>query len=271
MDYNELLQKFNLLINENDRLIRENSRLRAQLGLGESNPIQNTVSAKSTETEIPEIESAYGNCLSGVDCSSDSPAKIRLFMSLFRGRDDLYAKRWENKDKGTSGYSPVCLYQWQPGMCGKPKIPCSKCKNRLYAPLDENVIEDHLKGKIVAGIYPMLPDEACHFLAMDFDEADWQKDISVVRQACTTFNIPFAVERSRSGKGGHVWFFFENRLSAWRPVILSGKVLMGHVSTLYSWPRPYPGKARCSNMQEGCIGSSKRKKRCEFMTTWISR
>jgi hypothetical protein len=202
MDFDELLQKFNLLLNENDRLIKENSRLRAQLGLGESEPIQNTVTAKTTKSKIPGHESVYKNCLSGVDRTSDSPAKIRLFMSLFSGRDDVYAKRWENTNKGTSGYSPVCLHQWQPGVCGKPKIPCSKCKNGRYAPLDENVIEDHLKGKIVAGIYPMLPDETCHFLAMDFDEAGWQKDISVVRQACTTFNIPFAVERSRSGKGG---------------------------------------------------------------------
>ena len=143
MDYNELLQKFNLLLNENNRLIKENSRLRARLGLPESEPIQNTVSAKTTESEIPDHESAYRNCASGVDRTSDSLEKIRLFMSLFKGRDDVYAKRWENKDKGTSGYSPVCLYQWQPGVCGKPKIPCSKCKNRLYAPLDENVIEDH--------------------------------------------------------------------------------------------------------------------------------
>ena len=59
--------------------------------------------------------------------------------------------------------------------------------------MDENVIEDHLKGKIVAGIYPMLPDQTCHFLAMDFDEAGWQKDVTVVTKVCTAFNIPFAV------------------------------------------------------------------------------
>ncbi|MGA9176297.1 MAG: DEAD/DEAH box helicase family protein [Desulfobacterales bacterium] len=80
--------------------------------------------------------------------------------------------------------------------------------------MDEDVIENHLRGNIVVGIYPMLPDETCCFLAMDFDETDWQKDISVLRDVCIEFNIPFAVERSRSGKGAHVWFFFENRLSA---------------------------------------------------------
>jgi hypothetical protein len=225
MDYNELLQKFNLLLNENDRLIKENSRLRAQLGLGESEPIQNTVTAKTTKLKIPGHESVYENCLSGVDRKSDSPAKIRLFMSLFKGRDDVYAKRWENKDKGTSGYSPVCLYQWQPGVCGKPKIPCSKCKNRLHAPLDEDVIEEHLKGKIVAGIYPMLPDETCRFLAMDFDEAGW--------------------------------LFFENRLSAalarkFGTALLTYSMGLRHEIQFKSYDRLFPSQ---DTMPKGGLGN----------------
>lgn len=117
-------------------------------------------------------------------------------MSLFTGRDDVYTTKWVNKEKTKSGYSPVCLNQWQSGLCVKPKVSCSKCKNRSYAALDEDVIEDHLRGNIVAGVYPMLPDEKCYFLAMDFDEEDWQKDISIVREVCTEFNIPVAVERS---------------------------------------------------------------------------
>jgi len=135
-------------------------------------------------------------------------------MSLFKGRDDVYAKKWENKKKATSGYSPVCLNQWQVGLCGKPKASCSKCANQLYDALDEHVIEDHLRGSIVAGIYPMLPDETCHFLAMDFDEAGWQDDVTTVREVCTEFDVPVAMERSQSGNGGHLWFFFKNRLSA---------------------------------------------------------
>ena len=88
-----------------------------------------------------------------MESTSDSLSKIRLFMSLFKGRDDVYAKRWENKNKGTSGYSPVCLNLWKAGVCGKPKISCSKCENKLYAALDEDVIENHLRGNIVVGIY----------------------------------------------------------------------------------------------------------------------
>ncbi|MFZ0485277.1 MAG: DEAD/DEAH box helicase family protein [Desulfobacterales bacterium] len=214
MDYKELLKKYNILLEEINRLTKENSQLKAQLGLTRSELPRNTASAIKTGKNILDDESTDRNCFSDVDSTSDALSKIRLFMSLFKGRDDVYAKRWENKSKGTSGYSPVCLNQWQPEVCGKPKISCSKCKYKLYAALDEDVIENHLRGNIVVGIYPMLPDETCCFLAMDFDETDWQKDISVLRDVCIEFNIPFAVERSRSGKGAHVWFFFENRLSA---------------------------------------------------------
>jgi len=111
------------------------------------------------------------------------------------------------------GYSPVCLNQWQVGLCHKPKTSCSKCANQLYDTLDKNVIESHLRGSIIVGIYPMFPDETCQFLAMDFDKAGWQDDIKTVREICAEFNIPVAVERSQSGNGGHLWFFFKNRLS----------------------------------------------------------
>jgi len=214
MDYKELLEKYNILLEEIDRLTKENSQLKAQRGLARSELPPNTTSAIITEQNILNDESIERNCFSDVDSTSDNISKIRLFMSLFKGRDDVYAKRWENKSKGTSGYSPVCLNQWQIGVCGKPKISCSKCKHKLYAVLDEDIIEKHLRGDIVVGIYPMLPDETCYFLAMDFDEADWQKDISVLRDVCNKFNIPLVVERSRSGKGGHVWFFFENPIAA---------------------------------------------------------
>ncbi|MGA1842865.1 MAG: TOTE conflict system archaeo-eukaryotic primase domain-containing protein, partial [bacterium] len=207
MDYKALLEKYNLLLNENSRLTKENNILKAKLGITKSKSPQNNLIKITAENTLLDDESIDRNCFSDVNRTSDSLSKIRLFMSLFKGRDDVYAKRWENKSKGTSGYSPVCLNQWQTGVCGKPKISCSKCEHKLYAVLDEDVIENHLRGNIVVGIYPMLPDETCCFLAMDFDKAEWKKDISVLRDVCVEFNIPVAVERSRSGKGGHVWFF----------------------------------------------------------------
>jgi hypothetical protein len=214
MNYKDLLEKYNLLLNENNRLIEENNRLKAQLGITNSEPFNKNIPKITKENIHLDDKLTDSASFSDVNNTSNSISKIKLFMSLFKGRDDAYATRWENKKKATSGYSPVCLNQWQPGLCDKPKISCAKCANKLYAVLDENVIEDHLRGNIVAGIYPMLPDETCYFLAIDFDEADWQKDISILRNVCTEFDIPVAVERSRSGKGGHVWFFFENRISA---------------------------------------------------------
>ncbi len=212
-DCNKLLKKYNNLLKQVDRLTKENCQLKTKLGLQESQGLPN---AKQTI----QLECVPDNGTNGVEphsevCnSSDSISKIRLFMSLFKGRMDVFARRWENKKKSTSGYAPVCLNQWRPGVCGKTKIPCSKCKNKSYAVLDENSIEDHLKGNTVVGIYPMLPDETCCFLAMDFDEADWQKDVSAVRDVCNEFEIPIAVERSRSGAGCHAWFFFDDPISA---------------------------------------------------------
>ncbi len=257
MDYNELFEKYNVLLEEVLRLTKENSRLKAQLGLTRSELTRKTPKEIKTAINIPSDESTDKNCCSDVDSTSDSISKIRLFMSLFKGRDDVYAKRWENSNKGTSGYSPVCLNQWQEGLCVKPKISCSKCENKLYAALDEDVIENHLRGNIVVGIYPMLQDETCFFLAMDFDEADWQHDINVIRDVCIEFNIPVAVERSRSGKGGHVWFFFENPLSAamarkFGTVLLTVSMSRRHEIQFKSYDRLFPCQ---DTMPKGGLGN----------------
>lgn len=190
MDYRELLEKYNLLLSENRRLIKENARLKAQIGITKRKPSENRIVESTTEKNMLDDEPTDSTSFSDINNTSDSISKIKLFMSLFKGRDDVYAKKWENKMKARSGYSPVCLNQWQVGLCGKPKMSCSKCANQLYAVLDEHVIENHLRGSIVAGIYPMLPDETCHFLAMDFDEAGWQDDVTTVREVCAEFDIP---------------------------------------------------------------------------------
>jgi hypothetical protein len=213
MNYKELLEKYNQVLNENNRLIAEINRLKFQLGITKPEPSGNQNLKKKAEEATPVEDSTAGITFSNVSNASDSNSKINLFMSLFKGRHDVYAIRWENKKKGTSGYSPVFVNQWQAGLCGKPKIQCSKCPNKNYAALNEETIENHLRGNIIAGIYPMLPDETCCFLAIDFDEADWQTDVSMIRDVCNEFNIPVAAERSRSGNGGHMWFFFEIPIS----------------------------------------------------------
>ena len=149
MDYRELLEKYNLLLSENKRLIKENDRLKVQLGITKCKPSENRIAESTTEINTLEDEPSDTNALSHVNNKSDSISKIKLFMSLFKGRDDVYAKKWENKKKATSGFSPVRLNRWQVGLCGKPKTPCSKCTNQLYAALDEQVIENHLRGSII--------------------------------------------------------------------------------------------------------------------------
>lgn len=112
-----------------------------------------------------------------------------------------------------SGYSPVCANEWCEGVCIKPKGSCSKCENRESVPLSDAIIYEHLSGKDgygrdVVGLYPILPNDTCYFLAIDFDDGDWQENVSEVRNICTSWNIPCAVERSRSGEGAHLWIFF---------------------------------------------------------------
>ncbi|MBR9986261.1 MAG: DEAD/DEAH box helicase family protein, partial [Desulfosarcina sp.] len=257
MEYQELLEKYNALLARARRLTKENNRLKANMGLMESQAFVNTSPAVQAEIKVPEGESNDGNHCTDVNCTSDALSKIRLFMSLFKGRDDVYAKRWENENKGTSGYAPVCLNQWQPGICGKPKISCSKCKNKSYAAMDENAIEDHLRGKAVVGIYPMLPDETCCFLAMDFDKDNWEKDITVVRDVCNEFMIPIAVERSRSGKGCHAWFFFEHPVSAvlarkFATAILTSAMSRRHEIQFKSYDRLFPSQ---DTMPKGGLGN----------------
>ena len=139
--------------------------------------------------------------------------RIQIFRSLFRGRDDVYAVRWQSRNS-KSGYTPACSLEWKPPLCKKPNIKCSQCKYRDLLPLTDDVIYRHLLGEITIGLYPLLKDDTCWFLAVDFDKGDWKKDIKAFTETCKKFNVPFSIERSRSGNGGHVWIFFSEPISA---------------------------------------------------------
>ncbi|MBI2410938.1 MAG: hypothetical protein HYV32_03565 [Candidatus Kerfeldbacteria bacterium] len=138
--------------------------------------------------------------------------KIQLFSSLFHGRDDVFAKRWEKADGSRSGYSPVCVNEWKEGVCVKTQK--KKCTNCVYPKLNEGYIRKHLEGKMVLGVYPLLPDNKSYFLVADFDEATWRKDAVAFFEQCVHYDIPAYVERSRSGNGAHVWWFFSTPCTA---------------------------------------------------------
>jgi hypothetical protein len=99
--------------------------------------------------------------------------KVKLFASLFRGREDVYPVRWESK-AGKSGYSPACANEWRAGICEKPRIKCGDCAHRALIPVTGQTVFDHLAGRHTVGVYPLLTDDTCHFLAVDFDEAEWR-------------------------------------------------------------------------------------------------
>jgi len=156
----------------------------------------------------------------GVNQRSPAEAKIALFRSLFHGREDVYPRRFVSRKTGRAGYSPACAHEWAQGICNKPRIKCSECLQRRFLSLTDEVIRWHLSGQddhghdFVMGVYPMLLDETCFFLAADFDKATWQDDAAAFLETCHQMNLPVALERSRSGSGGHIWFFFDEAVPA---------------------------------------------------------
>ncbi|MCF7975727.1 MAG: DEAD/DEAH box helicase family protein [Phycisphaerae bacterium] len=151
---------------------------------------------------------------------SPPTAKIALFRSLFLGRDDVYPRRFENRRTGKSGYQPVCANEWIRGICEKPRVKCVDCVQRRLLPVTDEVIRWHLLGQddegrdFVMGVYPMLRDETCFFLAVDFDKKTWQEDACAFLATCQGMNLTASLEWSRSGQGGHVWLFFSEPIPA---------------------------------------------------------
>ncbi len=145
--------------------------------------------------------------------TSSSDEKAAFFMGLFQGRQDVFAVRWESA-KGKSGYSPVCTNEWDRALCGKPLVHCGECSNRDLQPLTQEVILGHLTGRKTIGVYPLLPDETCRFLVLDFDKQGWKEDAGAFLKTCGEQTVPAALERSRSGNGGHVWIFFSSPIPA---------------------------------------------------------
>lgn len=169
----------------------------------------------------------------------------------------VYPVRWESKTTGKSGYSPACANEWRAGVCIKPQGKCSNCNHRLLEPLSDAIIYDHLAGEHTVGVYPLLPDDTCHFLAVDFDEQDWQEDAIAFMRSCKELGIPAALEISRSGNGAHAWIFFSWRVAA-REARRLGSAVISHTCAqtrqlkLESYDRLFPNQ---DSMPKGGFGN----------------
>ena len=191
--------------------------------------------------------------------------KVDLFRSLFKGREDVFARRWYSKTSGKAGYQPVCQNEWTP-LCDKRTFKCADCPNRKFSPLTDNDIYRHLEGKDadgrdVIGLYVLNEDNTCHLLCTDFDDKNcehgYKNDVLAFIDVCRSWNIPCSVERSRSGNGAHVWIFFDNPVLAVKARRLGNAILTEAMSrngkiSFKSYDRFFPNQ---DTMPEGGLGN----------------
>ena len=216
--YNKLLRQYEVLHKENEVLksllkihgVEYETRMKEDM----NKPIYSLVSVPTITLSIDE--------------------RLRLFQSLFKGREDVFARRWFSKTTGKSGYQPVCINEWKQGICDKKKYRCVICPNRNFAPLTTQDMYRHLEGKDkyccdVVGLYAIMQDNNCAFLCADFDDKNckygYKEDVLAYVGVCREWLIPYAIERSRSGNGAHVWIFFEAPLPASKARRLGNAIL----------------------------------------------
>lgn len=211
------LDEINLLIASTEAKLAELESNRSKL-LSRAAELQRDKATLIQSSSVPDL-----NLKPTITNQSSQEEKITLFRSLFHGREDVYPRRFESMKTGKQGYQPVCQNEWIRGICEKPKIRCEDCGHREFLPVTDQVMRNHLQGfdpqermgrNFTIGVYPMLPDETCWFLAADFDKATWQEDARAFLETCSMHNVPAALERSRSGNGGHIWMFFVEPIPA---------------------------------------------------------
>ena len=230
---------------EGNRLRAENAYLKSLLEAPGDEPrrsqCQSSPAATSAATQL-----APSGTDASVTANSPAAAKVALFRMLFCGREDVFAVRWQGQG-GRSGYAPACRHEWDRALCGKPKVKCAECANRALLPITDEVIRDHLTGRHTIGVYPLLPDETCRFLALDFDKAEWRRDVSAFIDVCAQLGVPAYAEISRSGNGAHVWVFFAQAVPAVQArrlgtALLTQTTARRHEVGLDSYDRLFPGQ-----------------------------
>lgn len=221
----DLLTRYNKLLRQYEVLHKENEVLRLLL----------RIHGVEYETRMKEdMNKPIYSLVSVPTITLSIDERIRLFQSLFKGREDVFARRWFSKTTGKSGYQPVCINEWKQGICDKKKYRCVICPNRNFAPLTTQDMYRHLEGKDeyccdVVGLYAIMQDNNCAFLCADFDDKNckygYKEDVLAYVGVCREWLIPYAIERSRSGNGAHVWIFFEAPLPASKARRLGNAIL----------------------------------------------
>lgn len=252
----DIQEKYNHLLQQNEALRQENEVLKSLL-------YAHGIEYKPKHVEEKVV--AYSPItLTSVKFSIEE--RVAIFHSLFKGREDVFARRWFSKTTGKSGYQPVCINEWRRGVCDKKKYKCADCPNRHFAPLTYQDLYRHLEGKDenccdVVGLYAIMPDNNCTFLCTDFDDKSckhgYKDNVLAFVGVCKEWNIPYAIERSRSGNGAHVWIFFEEPIPAFKARRLGNAILaeaMRHNGRMSfnSYDRFFPNQDR---MPEGGFGN----------------